>query len=75
MKVNHNTDDVTLLKLQISEQQQRIDYLENQIQSAELDNPLLSRVIGSFAVKHDDDRMGVGCWKKRRLCCNDKDRN
>jgi len=31
MKVMHNTDDVTLLKLQISEQQQRIDYLENQI--------------------------------------------
>lgn len=31
MNVTHNIDDVTLLKLQISEQQQRIDYLENQI--------------------------------------------
>jgi len=31
MKVMHNIDDVTLLKLQISEQQQRIDYFENQI--------------------------------------------
>ncbi len=31
MKAMHNSDNLTLLKLQISEQQQRIDYLENQI--------------------------------------------
>ncbi|VAW82785.1 hypothetical protein MNBD_GAMMA12-2909 [hydrothermal vent metagenome] len=31
MKANSITNDVTILKLQISEQQQRIDYLENQI--------------------------------------------
>ncbi|VAW71648.1 hypothetical protein MNBD_GAMMA12-1148 [hydrothermal vent metagenome] len=31
MKVMHNSDVVTLLKVQIFEQQQRIDFLENQI--------------------------------------------
>lgn len=36
-------------------------------------NPILLPGMGQFAAKQTYGNVGLGCWKKRKRCCNGND--